>query len=59
MDRRKILAAGAVAPVLAVPAITHAQTRVRWRMPGSFPKSLDTLAPRFSLWRLAAAACAR
>ncbi len=43
MDRRNILAAGAVAPVLAMPAITHAQTRIRWRMPGSFPKSLDTL----------------
>ncbi len=43
MDRRKILAAGAVAPVLALPSITHAQTRIRWRMPGSFPKSLDTL----------------
>jgi len=43
MDRRNILAAGAVAPILAMPAITHAQTRIRWRMPGSFPKSLDTL----------------
>ena len=43
MDRRNILAAGAVAPILAMPAITQAQTRIRWRMPGSFPKSLDTL----------------
>ncbi|RVT97074.1 ABC transporter substrate-binding protein [Rhodovarius crocodyli] len=43
MERRSLLAASAVASALAAPAITHAQTRIRWRMPGSFPKSLDTL----------------
>ena len=43
MDRRNILAAGAVAPILAMPAITPAQTRIRWRMPGSFPKSLEII----------------
>ncbi len=43
MERRNLLAGGAVAAALAAPAITHAQTRIRWRMPGSFPKSLDTL----------------
>ena len=43
MNRRKMMAAGAVAPMLAIPALTHAQTRIRWRFPGSFPKSLDTL----------------
>ena len=29
--------------MLAMPAITHAQTRIRWRMPGSYPKNLDTI----------------
>ena len=29
--------------MLAIPALTHAQTRIRWRMPGSYPKNLDTI----------------
>ncbi|MES2948728.1 MAG: ABC transporter substrate-binding protein [Pseudomonadota bacterium] len=44
MERRKLLQAAALAAptALAAPAI-HAQTRVRWRLASSFPKSLDTI----------------
>lgn len=47
MDRRRFLATGAAgsagAAVLAAPSLASAQPRIRWRCPGSFPKSLDTL----------------
>lgn len=44
MKRRKLLQTAAIAApsALAIPAI-HAQTRVRWRLASSFPKSLDTI----------------
>mgnify|MGYP004521312665 CR=1 FL=1 len=46
-ERRNLLtaglAAGAALPALAAPNLASAQPRVRWRCPGSFPKSLDTL----------------
>ena len=43
---RRILAGNALAAgaaTLAAPGIASAQPKVRWRCPGSFPKSLDTL----------------
>ena len=43
MERRNLLAGGAAAAALAAPSLASAQPRIRWRMPGSFPKSLDTL----------------
>ena len=47
MDRRRFIAGGAAgaagAATLATPHIASAQPRIRWRCPGSFPKSLDTL----------------
>jgi TRAP-type mannitol/chloroaromatic compound transport system substrate-binding protein len=46
MDRRRFVAGGAgtaAAATLATPHIAAAQPRIRWRCPGSFPKSLDTL----------------
>ena len=48
MDRRHFIASGATgaaAATLAAPRLANAQgaPRVRWRCPGSFPKSLDTL----------------
>jgi TRAP-type mannitol/chloroaromatic compound transport system substrate-binding protein len=46
MNRRKFIArAGAAAgtAALAAPAIVKAQPTIQWRMPSSFPKSLDTL----------------
>jgi len=49
MKRRSLIARGAAAgaatgaAALAAPNIASAQPRVRWRCPGSFPKSLDTL----------------
>ena len=47
MDRRRLFASGAVAAAgvatLAAPNLASAQPRIRWRCPGSFPKSLDTL----------------
>lgn len=47
MHRRSIMTAGAaaaaVAAPLAAPNLASAQPRIRWRCPGSFPKSLDTL----------------
>jgi TRAP-type mannitol/chloroaromatic compound transport system substrate-binding protein len=44
MERRRLLQAAALAAptTLGAPAI-HAQTRVRWRLASSFPKSLDTM----------------
>jgi TRAP-type mannitol/chloroaromatic compound transport system substrate-binding protein len=43
MDRRHLIAGAAGAAALAAPSLASAQPRIRWRMPGSFPKSLDTL----------------
>ena len=47
MDRRRFIATGAAgtagAVTLAAPKLASAQPRIRWRCPGSFPKSLDTL----------------
>jgi TRAP-type mannitol/chloroaromatic compound transport system substrate-binding protein len=47
MDRRRFIASGAAgaagAAALATPNLASAQPRIRWRCPGSFPKSLDTL----------------
>jgi TRAP-type mannitol/chloroaromatic compound transport system substrate-binding protein len=47
MNRRRLLARGAAgaagAATLATPKLASAQPRIRWRCPGSFPKSLDTL----------------
>ena len=46
MDRRRFIAsgaAGAAVATVAAPHVANAQPRVRWRCPGSFPKSLDTL----------------
>ncbi|KQP44561.1 TRAP transporter substrate-binding protein [Pseudorhodoferax sp. Leaf274] len=42
MQRRSILA-GAAATAVAAPAIAQSQPAIRWRMPSSFPKSLDTV----------------
>jgi TRAP-type mannitol/chloroaromatic compound transport system substrate-binding protein len=47
MDRRRFFAATAAgtagAATLVAPNLASAQPRIRWRCPGSFPKSLDTL----------------
>ena len=47
MNRRRLMASGAAgaagAAALATPNLASAQPRIRWRCPGSFPKSLDTL----------------
>jgi TRAP-type mannitol/chloroaromatic compound transport system substrate-binding protein len=43
MQRRPLLAGSAAAAALVAPNLAQAQPRIRWRMPGSFPKSLDTL----------------
>ena len=46
MDRRRFVAggaAGAAVAAVAAPAVAQTQPRIRWRCPGSFPKSLDTL----------------
>jgi len=44
MDRRHIVAGGAAGmAALAAPRLGSAQPRIRWRCPGSFPKSVDTL----------------
>jgi len=54
MQRRSFLsktAAGAVAGVVAAPALAQVQPAVSWRMASSFPKSLDTIfgsADRFT-----------
>ncbi len=43
MDRRHLMAGGAAgAAVLATPNLASAQPRLRWRCPGSYPKSVDT-----------------
>ncbi len=43
MHRRLLFASTAAAAALATPNLASAQPRIRWRCPGSFPKSLDTL----------------
>ena len=43
MHRRLLFAGTAAAAALATPNLASAQPRIRWRCPGSFPKSLDTL----------------
>ena len=49
IDRRRFLkaagvaGAGTAASALAAPAIAQASPEIRWRMPTSWPKSLDTL----------------
>ena len=43
MNRRHIFVGAAGAAALAAPNLASAQPRIRWRVPGSFPKSLDTL----------------
>jgi len=44
MSRRKFLSTAATGGViLGAPAIISAQPTIRWRMPSSFPKNLDTL----------------
>ena len=44
MKRREFLGRAAVVPAaLAVPSIAQAQTKVKWRMPSSFPSSLSTV----------------
>lgn len=45
MQRRRFLgaAAGAGAAAIAAPAVAQEAPRVNWRMPSSFPRSLDTV----------------
>ncbi len=44
MSRRSFLSTAATGgAILGAPAIISAQPAIRWRMPSSFPKSLDTL----------------
>ncbi|MFT4193921.1 TRAP transporter substrate-binding protein [Ottowia sp.] len=43
MQRRSLLTAAAAATAVATPAIAQSQPTIRWRMPSSFPKSLDTV----------------
>ena len=43
MQRRSLLAGAAVAASVSAPAIAQSAPAVRWRMPSSFPKSLDTV----------------
>lgn len=45
MDRRSWMSGAAATALIGVPMATHAQSlpTVRWRMPSSFPKSLDTV----------------
>jgi TRAP-type mannitol/chloroaromatic compound transport system substrate-binding protein len=43
MDRRHLISAAAAGAALTAPSLASAQPRIRWRCPGSFPKSLDTL----------------
>ncbi|ARP76282.1 TRAP transporter substrate-binding protein [Bordetella genomosp. 6] len=46
MQRRRFLtaaAAGAGSAVLAAPAVAQEAPTIRWRMPSSFPRSLDTV----------------
>ena len=51
MQRRRFVTAaamggaalGAAASVLPKPAIAQSMPEIKWRMPSSFPKSLDTL----------------
>jgi len=45
MKRRKFLMAamGGAGTAIAAPAIAQSEPTIRWRMPASFPKSLDTI----------------
>ncbi|MEJ7688328.1 MAG: ABC transporter substrate-binding protein [Variovorax sp.] len=43
MKRRALMMTGGVAVALAAPAFAQGAPRVKWRMPSSFPKSLDTV----------------
>ncbi|MEO5337652.1 MAG: TRAP transporter substrate-binding protein [Magnetospirillum sp. WYHS-4] len=46
MDRRKFLQTagiGAATATIAGPALAQGQPEIKWRMPSSYPKSLDTL----------------
>jgi TRAP-type mannitol/chloroaromatic compound transport system substrate-binding protein len=43
MNRRHLVGSAAGAATLATPNLASAQPRIRWRCPGSFPKSVDTL----------------
>jgi TRAP-type mannitol/chloroaromatic compound transport system substrate-binding protein len=44
MNRRSIMGAAAVAPVLATPALAQTQNpEIRWRLTSSFPKNLEIL----------------
>jgi TRAP-type mannitol/chloroaromatic compound transport system substrate-binding protein len=43
VNRRRLFAGAAAIAPLAAPNLASAQPRIRWRCPGSFPKSLDTL----------------
>src|SRR3954449_11468674 len=49
IDRRRFLkvagaaGAGAAAPAVAAPAIAQSSPELQWRMPVSWPKTLDTL----------------
>lgn len=43
MQRRSFMAQASAAAILAAPAVVHAQTKIRWRLASSFPKSLDTI----------------
>ena len=46
MRRRKFLTAigaGAAVATIAKPAIAQSMPQLKWRMPASWPKSLDTL----------------
>ena len=46
---------GAAAATVAAPAIAQSSPEIKWRMPTSWPKSLDTLygAPEFFAKRVA------
>ncbi|MBK1660007.1 TRAP transporter substrate-binding protein [Paracraurococcus ruber] len=43
MDRRLFLGAAGGAAALAAPAIAQTNPEIRWRMPSSFPRTLDVL----------------
>ncbi len=43
IGRRHMAGAAAATATLGLPMLASAQPRIRWRCPGSFPKSVDTL----------------
>ncbi|MEO9101764.1 MAG: ABC transporter substrate-binding protein [Rhodoferax sp.] len=43
MKRRVMMLSGGAAAALSFPAVAQDAPKVRWRMPSSFPKSLDTV----------------